>query len=213
MSRKQNSAVLSGTKENIIAAAKQLFAQKGKYGATMEEIALTAGINKAMVYYYFSNRQNLYREVLLSVMNDLYGGFDELLDENVIKQDPVKAIRIVASAHIKSLSSHRDSAHLVFQALANEPDELTAVMEILKTDRPEDSEPFMRVINEGKKKNIFRNVEAKQVFISFMGMNMVFFVSKSIAKAFLGDEIEDEEKFSKGREESIIDLLLNGIVT
>lgn len=54
------------TKENILATAEEIFAQKGLHGARIDEIANLATVNKQRIYAYFGSKQDLYRQVLLS---------------------------------------------------------------------------------------------------------------------------------------------------
>jgi AcrR family transcriptional regulator len=53
----------SDTKEKILQTAISIFREKGKDGAKMQEIANAAGINKAMLHYYFSSKDQLFEEV------------------------------------------------------------------------------------------------------------------------------------------------------
>ncbi len=52
-------------KSKILLAAKKEFAEKGLEGARMESIARRAGVNKALLHYHYSNKENLYKEVLV----------------------------------------------------------------------------------------------------------------------------------------------------
>jgi AcrR family transcriptional regulator len=52
------------TKERILDAALHEFAAKGIAGARVDAIAKRAGVNKAMLYYYFESKEGLFREVL-----------------------------------------------------------------------------------------------------------------------------------------------------
>ncbi len=52
-------------KELILEAAKKEFAEKGFEGARMDSIAKRASVNKALLHYHFSNKENLYKEVLI----------------------------------------------------------------------------------------------------------------------------------------------------
>src|SRR6202163_174017 len=52
------------TVRRIVVAARKVFAQKGLAGARMDEIARVAGVNKALPYYYFRNKEELHRFVL-----------------------------------------------------------------------------------------------------------------------------------------------------
>ena len=56
------------TREKILLAARKEFAAKGVAGARMEAISRKAGVNKAMLHYYFKSKKNLYMQVLLNVI-------------------------------------------------------------------------------------------------------------------------------------------------
>lgn len=53
------------TKDRILIAARQVFYQQGLAGARMAAIAEAAGINKAMLHYYFKTKQDLFDEVFI----------------------------------------------------------------------------------------------------------------------------------------------------
>ena len=52
------------TQKKILDAATQVFSEKGFYGARVDEIAARAGVNKAMLYYYFKNKEKLFEELI-----------------------------------------------------------------------------------------------------------------------------------------------------
>src|SRR6478752_4929432 len=52
------------TRDTILAAAAELFAARGYAGTTIKEIASKAGVNSALLYYYFEDKEGLYRAVL-----------------------------------------------------------------------------------------------------------------------------------------------------
>jgi AcrR family transcriptional regulator len=57
-------------RQNIIDAARALFAEKGYSGAKVEEIVVRARTTKPMVYYYFGSKERLFAAVL----EDIYAG-------------------------------------------------------------------------------------------------------------------------------------------
>jgi AcrR family transcriptional regulator len=52
------------TRERILAASVEEFASKGLAGARVDSIAAAADCNKAMLYYFFNSKEDLYLEVL-----------------------------------------------------------------------------------------------------------------------------------------------------
>lgn len=72
------------TKAIILEAAKEVFMQKGYTGTRTQEIADKAGINKAMLHYYYGNKEKLFRVIL------------------------TEATQLIAPMVIKSLSTDKD---------------------------------------------------------------------------------------------------------
>ncbi|MDO8290648.1 MAG: CerR family C-terminal domain-containing protein [Parvibaculum sp.] len=54
------------TKQRLLEAAREVFAERGYHNATVRDIALRAGTNLASINYYFHSKDDLYREVMRS---------------------------------------------------------------------------------------------------------------------------------------------------
>jgi len=53
-----------GTREKILDTATKIFARKGFDGARVDEIAQKAGVNKALIYYYFKSKEEILEEIM-----------------------------------------------------------------------------------------------------------------------------------------------------
>ena len=58
------------TREAILEAAEHIFGDEGLEGARTDAIATAAGVNKALLYYYFRSKEGLYRAVLEGYLAD-----------------------------------------------------------------------------------------------------------------------------------------------
>jgi TetR/AcrR family transcriptional regulator len=65
---KQQRAIES--KKTILRSATEIFAEKGLYGARIDEIADSANVNKQRIYAYFGSKEKLYRQVLINVYSN-----------------------------------------------------------------------------------------------------------------------------------------------
>ena len=59
-----------GSKQRILEAAEQIFAEVGFDGARVDDIALKAGVNKALIYYYFESKDAILDELFETLMTD-----------------------------------------------------------------------------------------------------------------------------------------------
>ncbi len=67
-----------GVKADIIAVALEEFARNGLSGARMDEIAAKTRTSKRMIYYYFGDKEGLYRKALEEAYREVRAGEEEL---------------------------------------------------------------------------------------------------------------------------------------
>lgn len=67
------------TEQQILAAAKKVFIQKGMAGARMQDIANEAGINKALLHYYFRSKEKLFEVIFYEAAARLFPRINEVL--------------------------------------------------------------------------------------------------------------------------------------
>src|SRR5579864_7484503 len=66
-------------RENVRAAAVQLFAEYGYHAAPLRDIARMAGIQAASIYYHFANKQALLVEIMETYMRHLNANLERIL--------------------------------------------------------------------------------------------------------------------------------------
>lgn len=66
------------TEEKILAAARRVFVRDGMTGARMQDIADEAGINKALLHYYFKNKEKLFEVIFLEAAAQLFPKINEI---------------------------------------------------------------------------------------------------------------------------------------
>ncbi len=82
MQNKVTSAI-SKTKNNLIDVARQLFAKKGVENTTMNDIAEASQRGRRTLYTYFSSKNEIYKAVIESELNVLYGKLEEVTHRDI----------------------------------------------------------------------------------------------------------------------------------
>ena len=82
------------TRERLLTAAAELFAERGFRGATMRAIAARAGTNLAAANYHFGSKEKLYREVAFS----LFAALEARLERAGLRPDPESLSRLPRAA-------------------------------------------------------------------------------------------------------------------
>lgn len=70
------------TEEHIKETAKKVFFQKGLLNATTQQIADEAGVNRALIHYYFRSRDQLFKKVLEEAVNETRNKVDSIFESN-----------------------------------------------------------------------------------------------------------------------------------
>jgi AcrR family transcriptional regulator len=77
------------TEAKILEAAKKVFMEQGLYGARMQDIANKAGINKALLHYYFRSKERLFDEVFGGALTKYFQNMEVLNDASLSVIDRV----------------------------------------------------------------------------------------------------------------------------
>ena len=73
----------TNTEQSILEAAKIVFIKKGMEGARMQEIADEAGINKAMLHYYYRSKDKLFEAVFKETFLKLVPNLIEIVKTDI----------------------------------------------------------------------------------------------------------------------------------
>lgn len=105
------------TKEKILIAAEAAFAEKGYYGARVDEIAENATVNKRMIYAHYTNKENLY----IAVLDEVYRRMAEE-EENLISShmDCIEAVNKIIEHYFSFLSLNPGFVKIVMWENLNE---------------------------------------------------------------------------------------------
>lgn len=94
-------------RESILAAAKSEFAARGYQGARTAHIAEKAGVNKALIHYYFKNKETLYLEILKRGIGGVNAEYDVPLFIGEISLTPSEKLYlltyITVVGHLRSV--------------------------------------------------------------------------------------------------------------
>jgi len=78
------------TEEKIFEAATEIFVEKGMDGARMQDIANHAGINKALLHYYYRTKDHLFNAVFEMIARKMFMKFAPVFDENISLENKIK---------------------------------------------------------------------------------------------------------------------------
>ena len=181
----------------------------GKAGARMDRIADAAAINKAMLYYYYSSKDNLYREVLRSFFEQAFRGLEKALAE----EHKVEAkVRRLVSYYIDYYQQNSRFVRLLQRELADGGQDILALLKDSKGARQGLSpQAAIDFIAEASRKGAIRPLDPRHAVLSIIGMCVAMFMIRPILTAMLGLDPERPEAFEQ-RKLQVSELLLKGLL-
>ncbi len=78
------------TEEKIFESATEVFIEKGMDGARMQDIADHAGINKALLHYYYRTKEQLFNTVFEMIARKVFYRFSPVLDPGMSLEEKIK---------------------------------------------------------------------------------------------------------------------------
>jgi AcrR family transcriptional regulator len=162
------------TKSRILDAAEDEFAKGGLLGARTEAIAANTKVTKAMIYYYFEDKEKLYQAVLERAFARRVHSVQQL---DIVGTPPEEALRAYVHGFLSEVSTHPNlSAILIFEAIQNKgrfyKDIAIAALYA----------PMEQIIARGVKTGVFRNVDPRHTAVNIMGACVFYFCARENVK-------------------------------
>src|SRR5687768_8630129 len=166
----------------ILDAAERLFSARGYAATTIKQIGAAADVNSALLYYYFTDKETLYRQVLGRLLDALIAAGGKAFDE---ARSPEDALRALVRVQAATLASTPYVSRLIARELVdNEASHATPHITRLA------AELFTRLcemIREGQRAGIFRDdLDPRFAAISTISQVVYFHIARPAVGIILG---------------------------
>jgi len=149
----------------IIAAAEKLFANRGFDGTSVRDIAEEAGVNIAMISYYFGSKEKLMQALFSERTGQIRMKVESLLQDDSLT--PLEKMYVLADDYIERISQKQQFHKIMFYEQMMEKN--SVITEMLAELKKENTSHVTRLIKDGQKRGAFR----KDIDIVLL-MNVLF---------------------------------------
>ncbi|MFM1971704.1 MAG: hypothetical protein RL185_386 [Bacteroidota bacterium] len=168
----------------ILTAAKKIFSFKGKDGATMQEIANEAGINKALLHYYFRSKDLLFEQVFFEEVKK----FSPILKNAIAQEvDLYQKINNICEAYILMAIENPFVPVFVIGELNKQPD--LFIQKMFDGDLPDFPKLAFQIKQEVEAGNI-KPILPQHLIMNMMSMCVFPFLMKPMF--IVGMQIDKE---------------------
>jgi TetR/AcrR family transcriptional regulator len=164
------------TRAVILATAERIFAETGLAGARTDLIAKTAGVNKALLYYYFKSKEDLYE----AVVEDHFRRFNAQALALLGSSGPARNVLLqYVSLHFDFITAHRQSAPL-FQQFMMAGGKRTERL-IRKYFKPR-SDAVRKLLERGVRSREFRRTDLFHTAVSIISLIVFYFSAAPVLR-------------------------------
>lgn len=193
------------TQRKILDAARDVFYRKGFSGARMQEIADEAGINKAMLHYYYRSKDNLFEAVFREAAMKLFPKIREMFDTEM---PFLEKISYFIKNYISLLQENRHMPSFVLNELHHHPDRLRNLIINEAMISPEKIiSDFRKAAEEG----IIKPVDPRQVIINIIALCVFPFAARPLLQGLYGLNENEYEEFIERRKNEVPEFIINSI--
>ena len=191
------------TEDQILNAAEKVFQRKGMDGARMQEIANEAGINKAMLHYYYRSKRFLFEAVFSKAFSIIAPEINRVLNEDTPLFEKIEKF---THRYIDFIQKHPYLPNFIIQELNRDSDFIKVLQ---ATKGFPDFQNFQAQVEQEVREGKIRNIRAEQLFIHLLSLNIFPFLAAPLLKGFLNISDQTYSELMADRKEEVTALIIN----
>lgn len=189
----------------ILDAAKNIFQKKGMDGARMQEIADEAGINKALLHYYFRSKKLLFEAVFTNAFSLLAPQLNKILNDDSSIEEKVKNFTF---NQISFIIKHPYLPNFIIQELNRNPEFFDTIKE--HPSFPS-LEKFKTQVQKEIQQGILKPIDGEQLFIHIVSLNLFPFIANPLLKGFLQKDDAQYKQLIENRKTEVSEFIIRSI--
>lgn len=204
------------SENKILASARQVFVEKGLAGARMQSIAERAGVNKALLHYYFRSKEKLYEAVLADILTKVWTSLREELKAPDKPGDFRETMHILVRTYVHALRDNPDFPVIMVHELTGGGKHLPAILTGFLSSFGDLFSMILNAMQIGVAEGRIKPIKPAHIMLNVIGMSVSTFIFKPfvplIYKQVLNEPIVFDDIFYEERINIIVETLCDGIM-
>lgn len=193
------------TEAKIVEAAKRVFIAKGLDGARMQEIADEAGINKALLHYYYRNKNQLFEAVYAQVFGEVIPNLYNLLMRDLPLFD---TIRLFFDVHIDFLKANPETPMFILREISKVAG---FVRKMINENQMDIAGVVRKKISNAVEEGLVNPISAEELILNMVSLSAFQFIAGPMFQAVSGIDEVHYFKLVDARKKSLAEFVINSI--
>ena len=193
------------TEGRILTAAQKVFLKKGMAGARMQDIADEAGINKAMLHYYFRSKEKLFEKIFAELSHHFFPKLVMIFesDESVFTK-----IEMVVAEYIDQMRQTPYLPIFVLNEINRQPE---AFIKRMMGNRRPPVKKFFIAVEEEIKKGLIKPIEPTQLLLNIISLSIFPFVARPMFQLLANIDSTAFDKILEQRKKEVPKFIIRAI--
>ena len=194
------------TEKTIFDAAAQVFEEKGLDGARMQEIADRAGINKALLHYYFRSKEKLFDAVFNKLARDMLNKLFVCLGQDLPLEDQLV---LFYKEHIGFLQQHPGIPAFLLNEINKNPQR---VIQFINAEQFELlRQHFFKQIDKEIAAGRIEEVDKIQFLANIIGLSVFPFAARGLLEMILDQHNVNFDEFIEKRKTELAQFVMKAV--
>lgn len=181
----------------LLWAAIAEFAERGEAGARTEAIAKAAGVNKALLHYYFGTKEGLYAAALDAILAGLKERYLGILEGPGSAGE--RMLRYLLASFDRMAASRDHARVLGHEMMRARAGESTSLPRMVQGYFAPLNAAVCRTLEEGMASGEFQRLDPAQTALSLTGANLFYFLSAPVFTEITGRDPRDPDLLAQRR--------------
>lgn len=184
------------TEQKILDAAKKVFVAKGMAGARMQDIADEAGINKALLHYYFRSKEKLFEVIFTETVGRFIPRVNEIFSSDMSWKEKIETF---SSEYIDKVLENPFLPLFVMNEMHKQPEEFLKKM--WGGEKPKIGK-FLKQLDKAIEDKEIRPIHPAHLIMNVMSLCIFPFIGKPMLQMIAG--VNDQQFFQLMAERKVL---------
>jgi TetR/AcrR family transcriptional regulator len=193
------------TEQKILEAARQVFFDKGMAGARMQDIADAAGINKALLHYYFRNKEKLFQTIFTEAFENFFPKLSSIVDSG---EDVLTKLEMLCVAYINQIQSMPYLPLFILSEANYQPE---AFLKKMWGNRRPPVKAFINMIETAVNEGKIKRVDPFQLIMNIVSLSIFPFMAKPLMQYVTGINKKQYDAMMEERKKMVPWLIIQSV--
>jgi TetR/AcrR family transcriptional regulator len=201
------------TEQRILEAARTVFLRSGTAGARMQEIAREAGVNQALLHYYFRSKERLSAAVFQQIASRIFPALVQTLAADTSLDEKIDAL---VGVYLDNLSQNPFVPGYLISELHHHPQRVQQLLSIAIGAQPQTVmlpllKKLEKQIDEQVRAGTMRRIQPQHLIINVVSLCIFPFAARPMLSIAFGLDDAAFARFISQRRKELPDFVRNAL--